>query len=583
VLRHGLLLISLALLGCAGAASAKLVAAPAPTDPLATGPGAAPPLATTTTAVPASTRAVTTTRAATTTIAATTMPAPAAATSTAATTLVFNGHGWGHGMGMSQWGANGYAQHGWDYRQILAHYYQRTTVAAGPQPVVRVLLAGGRTRVTLASGAAWKVADANGATITLPAGRLQLTAGLAVAGKALVSPLTFTAGTAALQLGKAAYRGRLLVLSNGKRLQVVNALPLDSYVLGVVGMEMPSSWPAAALEAQAVAARSYALAELENVVTARAFDLYADTRSQVYGGIAAESAAVTAAVRATARQVVLYGGKVATTYFSSSSGGRTVSAAEALGKAVPYLVSVDDPYDALSPYHDWGPVLVDARKAAHALKVPGDLIGFESTTGPSNHVTQVDAVGSGGDVRVTGAGVRAALGLRSTWFSVAWLALVPPAAPVPYGGAATLTGTVRNLSSVSLEQRPAGGEWQPAAAVTPAADGSFSVTVHPAATTQYRLAAGPVLAGLVSVEVTPAVSAAAATGAVQGSVKPALAGAAVQLQRQDGTSWTTVATGKTDVAGSFAVAAQLAPGSYRVRCVPGHGLSPGVSQPILQT
>ena len=66
-------------------------------------------------------------------------------------------------------------------------------------------------------------------------------------------------------------------------------------------------------------------------------------------------------------------------------------------------------------------------------------------------------------------------------------------------------------------------------------------------------------------------------------MKPALAGAAVQLQRQDGVGWTTVATGTTDVSGAFAVSAALAPGSYRVRCAPGHGLSPGVSLPVLQT
>jgi hypothetical protein len=85
------------------------------------------------------------------------------------------------------------------------------------------------------------------------------------------------------------------------------------------------------------------------------------------------------------------------------------------------------------------------------------------------------------------------------------------------------------------------------------------------------------------VTVAPLVSASLGAGTVQGTVRPALAGASVQLQRQSGASWTTVATGTTDGGGGFAVAAQLAPGSYRVRCAPGHGLSPGVSQPILQT
>ena len=244
---------------------------------------------------------------------------------------------------------------------------------------------------------------------------------------------------------------------------------------------------------------------------------------------------------------------------------------------------MDDPYDTLSPYHDWGPVLVDARKAARALKVPGDLLALELTPGPSGHVAQVDAVGSRGDVKLTGSAVRSALELRSSWFTVGWLALTPPAAPVAYGGSGTLTGTVRGVGSVTLEQRTPAGAWQTLAPVSPRSDGSFTVSVQPTATTQYRLAAGQVRAALVQVTVAPLVSASVGAGTVQGTVRPALVGAAVQLQRQSGASWTTVATGTTDVAGAFAVAAQLSPGSYRVRCAPGHGLSPGVSQPILQT
>jgi stage II sporulation protein D len=484
---------------------------------------------------------------------------------------------------MAQWGANGYALHGWDYRHILAHYYQGTTIGTQPSPVVRVLLAEGRAHVTLDSDSRWKAVDAQGTKVALPPGPVDVAADLVVSGKKLSPPLTFSPGTTPLRFGKSSYRGKLLLVSNGKRLQVVNALPLESYVLGVVGREMPSNWPAAALEAQAVAARSYALAELENVVTARAYDLYSDTRSQVYGGIAAESPAVTAAVQATARQVVLYGGKVATTYFSSSSGGRTVSAAEAWGKTVPYLVSVDDPYDTLSPYHDWGPVLVDARKAARALKVPGDLVAFNPAAGPSGHVTQVDAVGTKGDVKVSGSAVRSVLGLRSTWFTAGWIALTPPVEPVAYGGSATLTGTVRGVGPVTLEQKAPNGSWQSVSAVSPRADGTFAVSIRPSTTTQYRLATGQVRAAVVQVTVAPLVSASVGAGTVQGTVRPALSGASVQLQRQSGGSWTTVATATLDGTGTFAVGAQLSPGSYRVRCVPGHGLSPGVSPPILQT
>jgi stage II sporulation protein D len=395
--------------------------------------------------------------------------------------------------------------------------------------------------------------------------------------------LTFSPGATPLRVGAAAYHGKILVVSNGTKLQVVNALGLESYVLGVVGREMPSSWPAAALETQAVAARSYALAELENVVTARAYDVYNDDRSQVYGGIAAESPSVTAAVQATARQVVLYGGKVATTYFSSSSGGRTVSSGEAWGKPIPYLVSVTDPYDTLSPYHDWGPVLFDARKAAAALKVPGALESLALTPGPSGRPASVDAIGTKGDVKLTASAVRAALGLRSTWFTVGWLALTPPPVPLAYGGTTSLAGVARGVQGVSLESKASDGTWQTVSPVTPAADGSFTITIKPQATTQYRLAAGQIRAALLTVAVAPFVSASLVAGMVQGSMKPALSGAAVQVQRQNGVSWTTVATGTTDVSGAFAVSAALSPGAYRVRCAPGRGLSPGVSQPVLQS
>jgi len=611
VLRRAVLLSLFALLGFGGVASAKLVTDPATTttttEELATGPtgvGVTTPGATTTTAaatttvpfttstVATVTAPVTTTHPATTThpvstttaSTTTTTAAPSIATSAASSTLVIDGHGWGHGVGMSQWGADGYALHGWSYRQILVHYYQGTTIGTEPDPPIRVLLAGGRTRVTIASDSPWSVTDAQGTTLSLPAGPLVVPADLVVSGHTLVSPLTFTPGSTPLRVGKAPYRGSFLIVSNGTTLQLVNKLPLESYVLGVVGREMPASWPAAALEAQAVAARSYALAELEDVVTVRAFDVYSDTRSQVYGGIDAETASVAAAVAATSKQVVLYQGKVATTYFSSSSGGRTVSSAEAWGTAVPYLQSVPDPYDTLSPYHDWGPVLFNATKVARLLKVPGDLVGLDVTPGPSDHVATVDAVGTEGEVELTGSDVRAALGLRSTWFSVGLLALTAPTPPIAYGGGGLLTGIARGVGgAVSLEEKSPAGTWQQVSTVAPGADGTFSVAISPTATTQYRLAAGLVRAALVKVPVVPVVTATAAAGQVQGTVRPALAGAAVQIQREDGTGWTTVASGTTDVTGDFAVVADLVPGSYRVRCAPGHGLSPGVSTPILQS
>lgn len=414
---------------------------------------------------------------------------------------MITGHGWGHGMGMSQWGAYGYALHGWSYSRILEHYYQGTTIGTVPSPVVRVLLLDRQHRVALTSVAPWNVVDANGTRVTLPVGRLVLRPSLEIDGHALVSPLTFDSRTAPLEVGRLPYHGKIVVVSNGQRLQVVNAVSMEDYVAGVVGGEEPDYWPLAALEAQAIAARSYALAQLETVVTASTFDVYSDSRSQVYGGIAAETPSIESAVTATAHLAVLYQGHVATTYFSSSSGGRTVSAAEAIGTAIPYLVSVADPYDTLSPNHDWGPVLVGAGEAAKDLGLQGGLVDLATSPGPSGHIEAVTAVGPYSQMSLTGAQVESDFGLRSAWFSFGWLTLTPVPTAVAPGAQVTLVGTARNMPGVTLEGRTPGAAWGTVAQVTPDSEGAFAVPVSPAATTQYRLASGAVRGALIKVKV----------------------------------------------------------------------------------
>jgi stage II sporulation protein D len=402
---------------------------------------------------------------------------------------------------MGQWGAYGYALHGWSYTQILRHYYRGTTIATGPSPTVRILLLDQTRGVTLDSASPWRVVDGSHVTVELPAGKLVVPASLELDGHTLTTPLTFVPGAAPLEVGKSAYRGRLIVSSDGTRLQVVNSVGLESYVAGVVGGEMPNYWPQAALEAQAVAARSYALAQLSSVVTASPFDLYDDTRSQVYGGISAETPSTVQAVTATAHRVVFYHGTVATTYFSSSSGGETVSAAEALGTPIPYLVSVSDPYDTLSPNHDWGPVLVSARAAGKALGLDGPVVGLGMTPAPSGRVAELAARGPDTTRTLTGAQVEGDLGLRSDWFEFAWLTLTPPPGPVASGSAVSLQGTVQGLADVSLEARTKGGVWQPAGPVTPDSAGAFTARVTPTETTLYRLATGTIRGALIKVTV----------------------------------------------------------------------------------
>jgi stage II sporulation protein D len=500
-------------------------------------------------------------------------------TSTASSVVVFSGHGWGHGLGLSQWGASGFAKHGWTFERILAHYYSGTTLGPARVSTVRVLLASAKT-AKIESAAAWSVVDAAGTKVALDPGAVVLKAKLTLADHPeLKPPFTFV-GTQPLLVGKVAYRGRLNVSSDGKLVQVIDTLGLEPYLKGVVPAEMPSSWPVEALKAQAVAARSYALA---NVTTGRAFDLYSDTRSQVFGGVKAENAATSAAVDATKGQVVLYKGKVANTLFFSTSGGRTASALESTGLSVPYLVPVADPYDSASPYHDWGPVLFDATAVAKQFKLGSPIVDLQSTTGPSGRVKALTVV-SGDDTQVTLTGnqVRGALELRSTWFTPALLQLLPKSKTMTYGGALSLTGLARGADQVSLEAKPFGLDWAPAGDLLLDADGAFATIVHPQLGTQYRLAWGDVRAGLAKVAVAVRVDAAIQQGSATGTTKPAVAAAPVELQwSADGAAgWLTVASSVTDDAGAFALSAPSpeTAGGYRVRVAPGHGLAPGVSK-----
>ncbi len=251
---------------------------------------------------------------------------------------------------------------------------------------------------------------------------------------------------------------------------------------------MPDRWPLEALKAQAVAARSYALATRRS----GEFDVYSDVRSQVYRGIPEEEASTNEAIDATAGLVVTYEGQVAHTYFFSTSGGRTATVTDVWpsSRPIPYLVSVADPYDSLSPYHRWGPTVLTAKAARARLRVPGPLRDLRATVTGSGRVGTLIAVGSNGETQIAGADVRRQLDLRSTWFRVGVLALARPEAPLEPGHKLTLTGLARGLVGVALEQRAAGEGWKPLAKVKPGAGGAFGIAVKPAATTLYRLAHG---------------------------------------------------------------------------------------------
>jgi stage II sporulation protein D len=505
-------------------------------------------------------------------------------------TFVFVGHGWGHGIGMSQYGAYGYALHGFGYAQILAHYYPGTTLGPAPLARVRVLLADSRPSLTVGSTAALKLTDGSGKVRTLAAGTYAVRPGPTVKldpakpPQAMPGPLVFAPSSSSVPLALAGttYRGTLQVASAAGKLSAVNTVGVDPYVQGVVPREMPSSWPADALEAQAVAARSYALA---NRKLSGTFDVYADTRSQVYGGVAAETPATNAAVAATAGEVVLSGGTVADTLFSSTSGGRTAAIEDVwpASEPVSYLVSVPDPYDSVSPYHNWGPIAIPSATVAARLRVPGPLVDLKVAVNPSARVSTLTAVSPFASSSVTGEDARSLLGLRSSWFRVGVLGqLAAVKKSITFGTKVTLTGVARSVAGPAVQSRVPGGPWKALTAVTPAAGGAVSLVTQPLVTTDYRLGSG-VAGGLPTrVGVAPRVRLYAVTvpGHLRGYVRPVLAGTNVQVQRLDGTTWTTVGSAPLDAQGSFDASLALAQGTYRARLAAGHGLVAGVSPPL---
>ncbi|MHB8657006.1 MAG: SpoIID/LytB domain-containing protein [Solirubrobacteraceae bacterium] len=335
--------------------------------------------------------------------------------------LLIRGGGFGHGIGMSQYGSYGYALHGRDYRFILAHYYQGTGLGqTDPNRIIRVLLADGRAAFSGATRAGAKRLNPN-LTYSVHAGadgRLTLTGPSGKRVGRLVSPL-IASGRGPLELaGVGSYRGSLVFEPDGSGgVQTVDAVGLEDYVRGVVSAEMPAGWPMQALRTQAVAARTYAIT---TSVGGGAYDVYADTRSQMYGGVGAETAATDAAVAFTRGQVVVYRGVPVVTYFSSSSGGHTENVENVWSGSAPepWLRGVPDPYDGAgaNPYHHWALSLsFAAAQARLAGFLSGSLIGISvMRRGVSPRILSARVVGTRGSITVTGAELEQALGLPST-------------------------------------------------------------------------------------------------------------------------------------------------------------------------
>lgn len=367
--------------------------------------------------------------------------------------MTINGHGYGHGRGMSQWGAYGAATKGLSHQQILAHYYPGTALQTAAGGTIRVWGEGaGNSAVTVAAEPGLTVQFGTGAPQTLPAqlasaavtqwrvtrnGSTSVLHGLAGGiwrphAAAWSGAATFTgpSGTAREVRGatQIEHRGQIQAVPADTGLQTIIALPLESYLRAVVPAEMPASWPAAAVRAQAIAARTYASYERATAPANRGFDVYESTRSQVYRGAASylagqrtgyEHALTDAAITATAGQIVTFNGAAAFTQFGSSNGGWTVAGTQ------PYLRSFADPYDGVIPNsgHTWS-ARIDRAVIQRAYPALGTLTALRVVSRDGNgqwggRIANVELIGTAGSQLITGARLREVVGLaamKSTWW-----------------------------------------------------------------------------------------------------------------------------------------------------------------------
>ena len=489
----------------------------------------------------------------------------------AGTALIVTGHGWGHGVGLSQWGAYGYALHGWKYRRILSHYYPGTTMGHVGEVRVRVLLAQGAPSVTVGCATPITVTDGRRLTRTLPAGtygvgpRLVLPVRKKGQGLSFGHLAVFNCARAPLTYDGREYHGTLVLRSQGGRVSVVNGLSLDTYLRGVVPSESPSHWPVAALEAQAVAARSYAMAQLK---PSSWYDLVPTTADQVYGGVRAETPRSDHAVYATLGQVLDYDGAIARTYYSSSSGGRTESVQDAWPGAapIPYLRSVADPYDSYSPHHDWGPYNLSSSQLSARLGLGGAVESVHvERNGSARAQSVVFQLASGARVTRSGTDVARSLHLLSDWFSIGELQLSTSSSHVLFGSDVTVSVRAAGVPGAQLEEQTANGIWQ----IVRPISGAAEVQVQPHASTAFRLVAPGTNGATASVAVAPRVQVQALSPRViAGEVSPS-PDAAVTVSRLVRGQWRVVAHPILDSTGKFKTPLPLRPVDYRVTVAAG--------------
>jgi len=306
---------------------------------------------------------------------------------------------------------------------LLAAFFVPVSVAA--EPSVSVGLASGVSSCTIKANS-MTFYDASGKQVSFK-GTVSVSAGgrnnITVGGKTLVLPVTVKSN-GLLYLDGKPYRGIFRFVASSSSFTVVNELLIEDYLKGVLKIEVNPNWPMEALRAQAITARTYALAEKGRHGSA-GFDVCATDHCLPYRGVSAEDSRLTQAIESTRGMVLYYGGKPAVTFFHSDSGGWTSNVQSVWGQDIPYLRSVQEPFEYQSPYSSWS-LRISGDEIGRRLSRAGINVGsvFEIRPvkyGPGGRVEMVEVVGNRGRKTIKSHDLRMALGakeLKSTMFSV---------------------------------------------------------------------------------------------------------------------------------------------------------------------
>ena len=449
--------------------------------------------------------------------------------------FVFRGSGWGHRVGMPQFGALEQAADGRSWQTILAHYYTGTSIGTNEvPPSVRVFLAGAAPQVTVDGGSRFSFTSGGVEKAASPGGDGRWTVRIQPAGNFTIYRPNGTPAAAAIsasqplklnydpwstvvavqETGERYRWGKIELQANGDKIRMVLDIPLERYLRGLA--EVPSSWPVEALRAQAVAARTYAADKARRSGHHRSgcdCTLFSDTRDQVYRGYEREDPAISvtarwvAAVDDTAGKVVTHSGHPIQAYYHSSSGGRTESSADVWSTSLPYLQPVNDPWSMRpsNPYAHWEARLAQEVVATKLDFRRVDAIEVKSKTAGGG----VKEVTIRGDRTTTmrGTDFRSKLGLRSTMMTIApsaeaiwetWRRVrsndrasgSPAMAPAPNGALHAIVVSPTNVPYASRRD-PSSGLWSSWSRIGPA----NSAGTHPGIAIEPSGAAHAVLRG----------------------------------------------------------------------------------------